>query len=474
MRKKNTPGGTAGRGGINPAPRAEEMSVRAAAEQLLMVPIRDLVPYDGNARTHSQEQIDLLRRSMREFGFVAPVLIDFDNNIIAGHGRVEAAKAEGMEEVPCVLVSNLTDAQRRAYILAENRLAELSGWDGERLRLEMEQLAALRFDTALIGFDMPAPPPLQFGPEDAPELDKEEKKPAPAVKPSALRVGPDIQLYHGDCLELLKDIPDGSVDMILCDLPYGTTDCEWDLIIPIEPLWKQYRRIIKSNGVIALFGSEPFSTKLRVAAFDLYKYDWIWVKNTVTGFQHAKNMPMKNHEIISVFSLGSMGHESLLGEHRMEYNPQGITELNKERSGVLRKHGGIIGKRPSHKDRYIQQSENYPKSVLIFESVAIREHPTQKPVALLEYLIKTYTNEGETVLDNTMGSGSTGVAAVHTGRRFIGMELDAGYFETAKKRIEEARRGGDGNAGTETAHGPDRSQGKKAPEQNGGGGAAEP
>lgn len=164
MRKKNTPGGTAGRGGVNPAPRAEEMSVRAAAEQLLMVPIRDLVPYAGNARTHSQEQIDLLRRSMREFGFVAPVLIDFDNNIIAGHGRVEAAKAEGMEEVPCVLVSNLTDTQRRAYILADNRLAELSGWDDNRLHLEMEELSALCFNTCILGFDMSAPPSLQFGP----------------------------------------------------------------------------------------------------------------------------------------------------------------------------------------------------------------------------------------------------------------------------------------------------------------------
>ena len=157
-------GGTVGKGGVSPAPRAEDMTVRAAAEQLLMVPIAELVPYAGNARTHSPEQIGLLRRSLREFGFVAPVLIDFDNNIIAGHGRVEAARAEGMTEVPCVLVSNLSDAQRRAYILADNRLAELSGWDGERLRLEMEQLAALQFDTALIGFDMPAPQPLQFGP----------------------------------------------------------------------------------------------------------------------------------------------------------------------------------------------------------------------------------------------------------------------------------------------------------------------
>ena len=166
MSRKKGPVGAIGTGGVSPAPRAEDMTVRAAAEQLISVSIDDLVPYAGNARTHSPEQIELLRRSLREFGFVAPVLIDFDNNIIAGHGRVEAARLEGMAEVPCVLVSNLSDAQRRAYILADNRLAELSGWDEGALRLEMEQLAALRFDTTLIGFDMPAPPPLQFGPAD--------------------------------------------------------------------------------------------------------------------------------------------------------------------------------------------------------------------------------------------------------------------------------------------------------------------
>lgn len=139
-----------------------DMTVQVAAEQMLLVPLANLVPYAGNARTHSAEQMNLLRRSLREFGFMAPVLIDLDNNIIAGHGRVEAARLEGMTEVPCVLCTNLSDAQRRAYILADNRLAELSDWDGERLRLEMEGLSALRFDTALIGFDMPTPPPLQF------------------------------------------------------------------------------------------------------------------------------------------------------------------------------------------------------------------------------------------------------------------------------------------------------------------------
>lgn len=247
-----------------------------------------------------------------------------------------------------------------------------------------------------------------------------------------------VQLLQGDCLELMKNIPDGSVDMVLADLPYGTTACKWDTCIPFEPLWEQYKRIIKSNGAIALFGSEPFSSRLRMSNIEWFKYDWIWHKNTCTGFQHAKNMPLKDFEIVSVFSPGSMGHKSLLGERRMTYNPQGVARAEIKHTGALRKFGSVIGGRPSHVNNYVQTETNYPKSVLDFDSESKRTHQTQKPVALLEYLIRTYTNEGETVLDNTMGSGSTGVAAVNTGRSFIGMELDPGYFETACKRISEA------------------------------------
>lgn len=243
-------------------------------------------------------------------------------------------------------------------------------------------------------------------------------------------------LQKGDCLELMKDIPDGSVDMILCDLPYGTTACKWDSVIPFEPLWKQYSRIIKDNGVIALFGSEPFSTFLRYSNFKLYKYDWIWKKNTVTGFQHAKNMPLKDYEIISIFSKGSMGHKNLLGEKRMMYNPQGLIPCEVYRNG-LRRFGGIIGQRPSHKEIVKQEFTNYPKMVLEFENEK-GLHPTQKPVPLLEYLIETYTNSDETVLDNCMGSGSTGVACANTGRKFIGMEMDDTYFEKASERIAGA------------------------------------
>lgn len=247
-----------------------------------------------------------------------------------------------------------------------------------------------------------------------------------------------IQLYQGDCLELMKDIPDGSVDMVLADLPYGTTDCKWDICIQFDPLWVQYKRITKSNGVIALFGSEPFSSRLRMSNIKWFKYDWIWRKNTCTGFQHAKNMPLKDHEIISVFSRGSMGHASLLGERRMPYNPQGVKPVEECRNGK-RNSEWLIGSRPSHKATYIQTGTGYPKSVLDFSNNEKSLHPTQKPVTLLEYLIRTYTNKGETVLDNTMGSGSTGVACVNTGRSFIGMELDPGYFETAQRRIAEAQ-----------------------------------
>ena len=247
-----------------------------------------------------------------------------------------------------------------------------------------------------------------------------------------------VDFRLGDCLELMKDIPDGSVDLVLTDPPYGTTACKWDSVIPFEPMWEQLNRVIKPNGAICLFGSEPFSSALRMSNIKHFKYDWIWEKTRSTGHVHAKNMPMKKHEIISVFSNGSMGHASLLSEKRMVYNPQGIIFNPHERGGGTRKFGGVYGKRPSHKERYVQEASNYPSSILKF-ACECKYHSTQKPVALLEYLIRTYTNDGETVLDFTMGSGTTGVACVNTNRNFIGIELDEGYFNIAKKRIEEAK-----------------------------------
>ena len=246
-----------------------------------------------------------------------------------------------------------------------------------------------------------------------------------------------VTLMHGDCLEEMKKIPDGSVDMILADLPYGVTDNKWDFRIPLDVLWEQYERIITNNGVILLFGTEPFSSFLRMSNIRRFKYDWIWEKPSGLGFQHARNMPLKRHEIISVFSKAPIGHKSLLGDRRMKYFPQGVNEHLGKKVVDFRIHGNCLGPRPNQIGREYEASGNYPVSVLKFKRDA-GLHPTQKPVALLEYLIKTYTNEGETVLDNVMGSGSTGVAAVNTGRKFIGIELDKKFYETAKNRIEKA------------------------------------
>lgn len=252
-----------------------------------------------------------------------------------------------------------------------------------------------------------------------------------------------IKLYKGDCLELMKDIPDKSVDMILCDLPYGTTACKWDTIIPFEEMWKQYERIIKENGVVALFGSEPFSSYLRLSNMKMYRYDWIWHKNTSGGFATAKKQPMKYHEIISIFYKKQP-------TYKPQFQPYSESTDKRFKDGqmVNRKkevenpknniQGGVafLGQQPIDKKR-----GKYPESVQFFNSVpncnGTKLHPTQKPVELLEYLIKTYTNENDTVLDNCMGSGSTGVACKHTNRNFIGIELDDNYFEIAKKRIEE-------------------------------------
>ena len=246
-----------------------------------------------------------------------------------------------------------------------------------------------------------------------------------------------IKLYKGDCLELMKTIQSGSVDAIITDPPYGTTDCKWDSIIPFDLMWEQLNRIIKPNGAIVLFGSEPFSTHLRMGNLENYKYDIYWLKNKVTGFTQAKNKPMKNLELISVFSDGTTVHKTQ-SKNRMTYNPQGLTLINKVKKNGKGKFGNIAGARPSHKDDYIQEFTNYPKMTVDFE-VEHGLHPTQKPVELMEYLIKTYSNENETVLDFTMGSGSTGVACVNTFRKFIGIEMDENYFNIATKRIEEAQ-----------------------------------
>lgn len=244
-----------------------------------------------------------------------------------------------------------------------------------------------------------------------------------------------IKLLHGDCLELMKDIPDNSIDLILTDPPYGTTACKWDSIIPFEPMWKQLKRIRKERTAVVLFGSEPFSSHLRMSNIDEYRYDWVWIKNTPTLFQHAKNRPMQKTEQISIFSFYGWGHVSQMKEKRMPYNPIGVTnDKIKKFHGV---QGQYVGNRDNQIGKEYMAQTGFPNNVLEFSRDRNGIHPTQKPVALLEYLIKTYTNEGDVVLDFTMGSGSTGVACKNLNRKFIGIELDDNYFEIAKKRIEE-------------------------------------
>lgn len=256
-------------------------------------------------------------------------------------------------------------------------------------------------------------------------------------KGSFFMLNENVQLGLGDCLELMKSIPDGSVDLILTDPPYGTTACKWDSVIPFELMWEQLKRIIKPNRAIILFGSEPFSSLLRCSNLNMYKYDWIWSKSRALGFTNAKNKPMNKHEIISVFSKGTCANRS---KNKMPYFPQGLVAYGKTVSGIKAcsadlMDGGHKFSRKSHKESFVQEFTNYPNQMLEFKNEGKTIHPTQKPVALLEYLIKTYTQENEVVLDFTMGSGSTGVAALNTKRKFIGIELDQGYFDIAKERI---------------------------------------
>ena len=288
-----------------------------------------------------------------------------------------------------------------------------------------------------------------------------------------------MQLIHGDCLEKMKDIPDKSIDMILCDLPYGTTACKWDVVIPLnkyvqigkkviyeqeyvfdkmksgvsykealenflsvskDGLWDNYKRIIKDRGAIVLFGSEPFSSYLRMSNIKQFRYDIIWNKRKPSNFQMMNFQPGRIHEVIHIFSNSPAVYCN--NKHMIYYpiktmldKPYYDGQIRGTKNSTLREGHSIkdLGKR-----LYV---DKHPTSIIDFTNanIKIKVHPTEKPVALLEYLIKTYTLEGETVLDNTMGSGSTGVACVNTKRNFIGIEKDDRYFEIAKKRIEEAQ-----------------------------------
>lgn len=235
----------------------------------------------------------------------------------------------------------------------------------------------------------------------------------------------NIDLLHGDCLDLMKSIPDKSIDLVLTDPPYGTTQCKWDSVIPFESMWEQLKRITKDNGAILLFGAEPFSSTLRMSNLAMFKYDWIWNKLRTSGSLNANRQPLRSHEVISVFYKKQCNYYPLMVKGKM---------MSKASGGAKDIYG------ESKQIRY-RSDLYYPRTILEFKAchnMTGKVHPTQKPVELLEYLIKTYTQSGETILDFTMGSGSTGVACKNLGRNFIGMELDDKYFQIAKDRIEKA------------------------------------
>lgn len=241
-----------------------------------------------------------------------------------------------------------------------------------------------------------------------------------------------MTLLQGDCLELMRDIPNKSIDLILCDLPYGTTRNNWDEVIPFDKLWTQYNRIIKDNGAILLFAQGKFYVNLVSSNMKMFRYDLVWDKELVSGFLNAKRMPLRRHEQIAVFY-----------KHLPTYNPQFTEGKPLHSKGTAYKEKKLTNNNygdfePTDDDR-AGSTEKYPTSIVKFQKPhpSVCVHPTEKSISLLEYLVKTYTNEGDTVLDNCMGSGSTGIACKNTNREFIGMELDEKYFEIARNRLED-------------------------------------
>ena len=237
------------------------------------------------------------------------------------------------------------------------------------------------------------------------------------------------RIYLGDCLEVMKDIPDKSIDMILCDLPYGTTACTWDIIIPFEPLWEQYKRIIKDNGAIILTASQPFTSALVMSNIKMFKYCWYWEKERLTNIAQVKKRAGKTVEECVIFY-----------SKQPTYNPQMTKYYGKKRTNKVK--NGVMGKLTDSNTKKVKEYEDnglrYPTQVLKIQRDTLKSnlHPTQKPVALFEYFIKTYTNEGETVLDNCIGSGTTAIACINTNRKFIGIEKDKCYFDISNERIE--------------------------------------
>lgn len=234
-------------------------------------------------------------------------------------------------------------------------------------------------------------------------------------------------LMLGDCLKLMKDIPDNSIDMVLCDLPYGITRCKWDCALPLDQLWEQYNRIVKENGAVVLFGAEPFSSYLRISNIRDYKYDWVWDKVVSRGFLNAKKQPLRGYENLSVFY-----------KKQCTYHPQ-ITHGHTRKVSTVRKENNYEGYNKNTKTTSYDSTDRYPRNIIKFSTDTQKSHlhPTQKPLSLCEYMINTYTDPGNTVLDNCMGSATTGVACMNLDRDFIGMELEEKYFEISVNRMKE-------------------------------------
>ena len=246
-------------------------------------------------------------------------------------------------------------------------------------------------------------------------------------------------LYNADCFDVFPFIEDKSIDAIICDLPYGTTACKWDTVVDLGKLWEQYKRVIKPNGAIVLFCQQPFTSALISGNYEMFKYMWYWRKSRPSGFVNAKLKPLKDIEEIAVFSKGTTANRAV---NNMVYYPQGLIEVNKnwKRPQTYGTGKGVDPTRKSHQLERVIQFEGYPRQVLDFNKHNAKQfHETEKPIELIEYLIKTYTNENETVLDNCMGSGTTGIACKKTGRNFIGIEKEKKYYDVAVNRMNEAQ-----------------------------------
>ena len=422
MAKKKTPGGTAGKGGVNPAPTRDDQTVRIAAEQLTMVPIDDLIPYANNAKKHGVKQINQIRASLREFGFVTPVLIDFDNNIIAGHGRVEAARAEGMSEVPCVLVTNLTEAQRKAYILADNRLSETAAWDTELLKIELEGLEALDFDTGIIGFDAESLAELGIDAEkeddSAPEV-KDDDFDGEAAADTSVQVG-DIYLLGRHRLMCGDSTSPDDVQMLLggaqpqmvfTDPPYdmeiggrgcfasSLKNCKSRIksIVNFDPYVLRY---LPQMGIHSFY---IFTSKNGIAKyieiFKRFNYDILfWGKTNPIPFTHERFLP--DVEYLMYFSR----------KGRIWNNSLKPTSVYKTFYVTPRLQGRTDG--------------------------GADLHPTMKPMEIVADKIRISSAENGTVLDLFGGSGTTLIVCEQLGRTCYMMEIDPKYVQVIINRWE--------------------------------------